>query len=83
MAETVILNGHHIGYQFAKKSLGERRFQRKVYDKDTRPYCFFLGQKVYLRSVGGSSRYFETTRNQNDEATSNAAAPSTTQPESA
>ncbi len=66
MAETVILNGHHIGYQFANKRMGERRFQRTVYDKETRPYCRFQGRKVYLRSVGGSSHFFETTRNQDE-----------------
>jgi len=46
--------------------LGERRFQRKVYDKETRPYCHFQGRKVYLRSVCGSKYIFETTREQNE-----------------
>jgi hypothetical protein len=66
VAETVIFNGNHIGYQFAKKSMGERRLKRKVYHKDTRPYCYFQGRKVYLRSVSGSRYVFETTRNQYD-----------------
>jgi len=57
MAEMVILNGNHIGYQFAKKRMGERRFRRKVYDKDARPYCYFQGRKVYLRSVADSQPF--------------------------
>lgn len=66
MIETVILNGHHIGYQFARKSMGQRRFSRKVYDKDTRPYCHFQGRKVYVRSVAGSRYIFATTRYQHE-----------------
>jgi hypothetical protein len=66
VAETVILNGHHIGYQFANKSMGERLFQRKVYDKEKRPYCHFQRRKVYMRSVAGSSYLFETTRDQDE-----------------
>ncbi len=66
MTDTVIGNGHHIGYQFARTRMGERRVKRKVHDKETRPYCHFLGRKVYLRSVGGSKHIFETTRDQNE-----------------
>ncbi len=66
MTDTVFLDGHHIGYQFNKYSLGERRVRRTVYDKETRPYCYFQYRKVYLRSVGGSRRYFESTEDQRE-----------------
>jgi hypothetical protein len=59
---TIYVDGHVIGYQFNRQSLGSRRFKRRVLVESLdsqEGMVIMLGREVRVRRISGSKFHWE------------------------